>query len=170
MGDVDGIYIAPHLEPIPTQYITVSDVCAPDARHVEAFWAEAGALAWEFEPPDGYELLPDSLNTGAVACEDTVYTARRNYRYRYAHGQPAEVVIGRALFTHVEEEVSSDGVARRSFAGRTAIVISRVTDPIVQGYLVVFPERFGQTFIFAVGLTEAELEYLSRAVATGMMN
>ena len=161
IGDIDGIFIAPEGTPVPEQYIVYEDLCnTPYSRNVT--WEEAGELNLMLNLPEKYVLQVDDMNTGAVACGDTVYVARRTYTVN-----GGQVIIGRSRFTSVEEDVAVDRPKIKWVNGRDVVLIESLTKSgTFQNAYAYFPETFGDTFIHATGVSKSDFTALVELVAS----
>ncbi len=102
--------------------MTYDDVCPPGATTVEVPREQAGALDLRLDLPGEFVLQDDSLNAGVIACDGTVYAARRHYLYKSANGMTADIVIGRTVFNHWDGwDVAASRVHAVVVAGRDAV-------------------------------------------------
>jgi hypothetical protein len=129
-------------------------------------WEDAAKLNISLQLPSKFELDEESLNTGAIACNGMVYTARWDYKIRYPSGLQESIVIARSLFAFQTVDVAEDRLKLVEIEGRQAIVIEPFTaGPITSSSLVLFPEPFGMTKIQTSGVPVDDLMEVARAVA-----
>lgn len=167
VGDIAGIFLAPRGEPVPEHYVTYEDVCDSQPA-IEVSPQRAGMLALPLKLPSEYILVEDSLNTGVIACGNTVSGARWQYDGpRQSTGIVPYIVIGRSLFTHDEIDVAVDRPTSTVIGGREAVVLEALTpDGYDQHARAWFPEPFGYTFIQATDLPHADFMTLAELVAS----
>ncbi len=166
-GDVSGIFIGPPGVPVPPQYVTYDEVCPEGTATVEVPPAQAGVLALELDLPSTFVLREDSLDTGVVACDGTVYAARWDYAYRGTNGMTSDIVIGRTILTSTDGwDVAAYRARSTVIGGRKAALIEPMTpDGLASRSAVFFPEPFGMTFIAAANLSRDDLLALAELVA-----
>jgi len=166
VGELLGIFNRPSSDvPLPEGYQTYTDVCG-SLPTVDVRRERAGALDLTLNLPPDYVLQADSMNTGVIACGDTVYAARWEYTHKASNGMTANIVIGRGIFRYEEYDVAASRVKTAVFAGREAVLIEPWTpDGLAQRSGVLFPEPFGVTFIHAADLPLDELLRLAEIVA-----
>lgn len=117
--------------------------------------------------PPGFALQQDSDNTGAVACDGTVYSLRWHYTYKGSNGMLADVVIGRTPLTEWDGwDVAVSRVKTAEIAGHPAVVIDpATTDGLGSRSGVAFPGPFGMTFVSAANLSAGDLQLVAESVA-----
>jgi hypothetical protein len=166
-GDKSGIFIDGTHEgaSVPGQYTTADEICPPGAPNTLASWEEAGKLAFDVALPAEYEYLPDDPDTGPVACDGTVYVAKR----AYGHVPRGHVIIGRSV-TNVISGMHwpVDRVKVVTIAGKEVVLL----EPIFPEWneaggtqtQIVIPEPFGMTFVFTSGVDLVDVISLAELV------
>jgi hypothetical protein len=164
-GELLGVFVGPYGAKIPSEFITYDDICG-DEPTVEVDESRAGGLALPLSLPEPFKLNKESLNTGVIACGDTVYAARWEYRAVQPSGYPGAMIIARSVLKYVEREVSTGRVQIEEIAGLPAIVVYPLDeDGIGSQAGVIFPGESVLTEIQSEGVPRSELLKVAEIVA-----
>ena len=164
VGEILGIFIAPTETDWPEalrkdREARVSGGCTYASRD------RAGDLDFAEEPVvTGFIQTPEE--PVVVQCSGSVTGVNREYQGMAASGAPATLLIARGVSRAWGADVAVDSVTEAKIGGRDAIIIKPATpDGIGQTSLVIFPEPFGITIVYAFSLSETELLAVAEAVA-----
>ena len=170
IGDKLGIFISGTTSavPVPPQYTTPEDICAPGVPQTLAPWEQAGELAHSIAMPPEYGFLPADPDSGPVACGGNVYVAKR----AYDRAGGGHVVVGRTRLNVVSGmHWPSDRVKVVTLGGRQAVLLEPIfsapqeeSGPAGTSTQLLFPEPFGMTFVFATGSNLADVLTLGATV------
>lgn len=78
-GELLGTFIGPPEAKVPDKFTTYDPCGSKPAEQVA--WDKAGEFDLKADLPDSLKLDTTSLNTGVIACGDTVYVARWEYHW-----------------------------------------------------------------------------------------
>jgi hypothetical protein len=171
IGDRLGIFIVGTHDQevdVPAQYVTAEDVC-PNGTSLMR-WDQAGELALPAELPPEYRFLPDNPDTGVFGCNGVISSVKRVYRRVYERGLGSDIHIGRWRTTvRCCTFVAADRVKVVTIGGREAVLVEPVypegTEPGGTHTEIIFPEPFGMTEIWTLGLPLAETLQIGEIVA-----
>ena len=170
-GEILGVYIGPLGAEVPGKYITYEEICGSQPSE-QVSWDKAGEFDISLELPTPFALNRDSLNTGVIACGDTVYAARWDYAATQPSGYPGSLIIVRSVFKDFGFDASSRRVRDTEIGGLPAVYISPLSENgIGSGAGVIFPGDTIATSIHSSGVPEADLlrvaELLAAEIARG---
>jgi len=169
-GEVLGIFIGPHGSRVPDKFVTYEELCGTQLSE-QVSWDKAGELGLAVSLSDPYRLVPDSLNTGVIACSDTVGAVRWEYSAPQPNGYPGQLIIIRSRLNYDEFDVSPDRVKVIEIGGLPAIHIEPLSPNGVSSSAgVIFPGDSIKTSIRSVGVPDAELLRVAEIVAAGIKN
>jgi hypothetical protein len=150
---------------VPEEYVTK---CEKSERVADD---QAGIYALAVEIPKPYIYEPEHINTGVLACDGQVVSARWTYTYPQAY--PGQLWIGRSADRYTKADVSTDRVSVEKLGGRDAIVFAPIRrdgmNPVTNDIwgsdtLVVFPEAWGSTRILTRGIPFDEVMKIAEVV------
>ncbi|GMU73968.1 MAG: hypothetical protein AMXMBFR44_1670 [Candidatus Campbellbacteria bacterium] len=167
VGEIGGIFLAPQGTPVPEKYTTFEDLCG-DTLTEDVPDDLAGALELSLELPKEYVLQENDINTGVIACGNTVTAARKAYTYALPqYADEAYITVGRSILGYDEIDVAYDRPKTLVVAGREVVIVEPITDDgYIQYAAAWIPEPFGDTFIHSSGLPRIEFLKLVELVAS----
>lgn len=164
-GEVLGVFIGPPEAQLPDNLVTYEEVCGSKPTE-QVDWDKAGDLDIAVSLPDPFKLNPDSLNTGVIACGDTVYSARWEYSAPQLNGYPGSLIIARSPFKYAEFNVSTERVVTDDIGGLPAVYIKPLSENgIGSAAGVIFPGDSVTTVISSSGVPDADLLKVAEIVA-----
>jgi hypothetical protein len=170
-GEVIGIWISPSDQTPDTHRLPVH--CDGSTKAVAD--DRAGNFDLEVEMPRGFTLLRDDPDTGVIAwmCDEHVYAARWAYDYEFG----GKLIIARGEGRSVSGGccVAEDRVEVVDAGGRQAVLINPIRTegngqlgPDGTQTTIAFPEPFGVTEIYAIGVPlSAVLDVANRVGQVG---
>jgi hypothetical protein len=169
-GELLGVFIAPRGVEVPDKFTTYEELCGSKATEQVA-WEKAGEFGLDVELPEPFKLDEGSLNTGVVACGDTVSGARWEYRVLQPSGYPGQLFIARSEFKYFEIEASPGRVHQTEFGGVPAVFIDTLSDNgIGPSAGVIFPGAEVTTQIVSNGVPREHLLKVAEIVAAAVAN
>jgi len=172
-GELLGIYIIDANDSdaaarVPDKFVTGKEVCGSQ-RTEQVSWDRAGEFGLTISLPEPFRLVPDSLNTGVIACGSTVYAARWEYSALLASGYPGSLIIARSPFKYVQFGAPAQRVHATEIGGLPAVYIEPlIPSGIGSAALVVFPGDAVITEITSSGIPDADLLKVAEIVGAAI--
>ncbi len=169
-GEVNGIFVATiddsrNWSALPPDLLLPEELCQGKPEEVVP-WEKAGELALDVKLPPHYEYDAENINSGLLACGDTITVARWTYKVTSYNGFPAEVTIARSFYRLMFTDASVDRVKSTVIGGREAVLIEPVTpNGLGSSVQVAFPEDFGMTWIGSAGFPLSDMLMIAKLVA-----
>jgi hypothetical protein len=169
-GEILGVFIGPP-ERVPDKFVTGKELCG-SATTEQVAWDKAGEFDLALTLPESYQLLPNSLNTGVIACGGTVYAARWDYAAPQPNGYSGSLLIARSPFKYSQFDASADRVKATEIGGLPAAYIEPLSPNGVSSAAgLVFPGERVTTVLYSTGIPADELlkvaEIIAAAIAKG---
>jgi hypothetical protein len=163
--EVLGFFVGPPAAQVPDKFVTYEEFCgSKPTEQVE--WDRAGELDIALTLPEPFQLIPDSLNTGVIACGDAVYAARWEYIAPQPSGYTGSLVIARSTFKYAEFNASAERVEAGEIGGIPAILIEPLSaNGIGSSAGVIFPGDTVATVISSTGVPDVDLLKVAKIVA-----
>jgi hypothetical protein len=167
-GEILRVFIGPPGAAAPDKFTTHEDVCESKPTE-QVSWSEAGDLDINFTLPESFKLQTGSLNTGVIACGDTVYAARWEFSFAQSNGYPGSLIVSRGILDAAEFDASADRVEAASFGGLDAVYIVPLSpNGVGSAAGVIFPGASVTTIIISSGVPEPDLLKAAESVASGL--
>lgn len=167
-GEVMGFFVGPPGARVPDKFVTGEELCGSQFTE-QVSWDKAGELDLAVNLPEPFRFIPDSMNTGTIACGDTVYAARWDYAAPQPSGYPGSLVIARSRFKYDEFDVSTERVTVTEIGGLPAVYIQPLSpNGIGSAAGVIFPGDAVTTLIKSSGVPSADLLKVAEIVAAEM--
>jgi len=167
-GEILGVFIGPPEAKVPDKFVTYEDVCGTQVTEA-AGWDEAGPYDLKVALPEPFRLVPDSMNTGVVACGGTVYAARWEYSALQPSGYPGQLFIVRSRFNAEVFEAPAERIQATEIGGVPAVYIAPLSENgIGRAAGVVFPGDAVTTSIISHGIPADDLLKVAEIVAAAI--
>jgi hypothetical protein len=167
-GEILGVFIGPYGAQVPEKFTTYEELCGEELT-VEVDDSRAGELWLDLRLPEPFVLDTESLNTGVIACGDTVYAARWDYNALQPSGYPGHLLVVRSPLKYSEFEVSAERVHSTSIAGVDAVYIEPLSENGISSMAgVIFPGESVTTEIQSEGIPKGDLLRVAELVAAAI--
>ena len=167
-GEILGVFLGPYGAEVPDKFTTYGELCG-DEQTVEVDDAKAGDLDLAISLPEPFKLDTESMNTGVIACGDTVYAARWEYSAPQPSGYPGSMVIVRSLFKYTGVDASTGRIHTGQIGGLPAIIVDPLSeDGIGSAASVIIPGESGITQIGSSGVPAKDLLEVAELVAAAI--
>lgn len=167
-GEVLGVFIGPPDAKVPDKFVTYEDLCGSKTSE-QVSWDRAGEFDLTVNLPEPFQLNPDSLNTGVIACGDTVYAARWDYSALQPNGYAGGLTIARSPFKDKQFAVSAERVQATEIGGLPAVHIKPLSaNGIGSAAGVIFPGDSVNTAIYSSGIPDTDLLKVAAIVAAAI--
>lgn len=165
-GELLGVFVGPPEATVPDKFTTYEKLCSADASTIQVGWEKAGVFDLSLSLPEPFEFLPDSLNTGVIACDDSVYAARWDYEVKQASGYAGGLTIVRSPIDVEQLDVSTRRVEATEIGGVPAVYIHALTgNGIGSQAAVIFPGDTVNTSLYSSGVPGSDLLKVAELVA-----